>query len=375
MRIAMLGHKRVPSREGGVEIVVEELAARMAAQGHDVTCYNRGGNHVSGKAFNDDRQREHRGVRLVTVPTVDVKGAAAMSASFFATIHAAFGRHRVVHFHTEGACTMIWLPRLLGKRCIVTVHGLDHQRSKWGRFARWYILLGEKAAARWADEIVVLSPGVQRYFQEKYQRKTHLIPNGMPCMARRKAEKITEAYGLRLEEYVLYLGRITPEKGLDCLVDSYKRVKTDKRLVIAGGASDSADYFAHLKTKAADDPRILFTDFVQGQMLEELFSNALVYILPSELEGMPISLLEAISYGSCCLVSDIPENRDVAGDCGVTFRVGDASDLASRLQALIDDPEQVALRRKAALRQHEACSSWDEVVRRTLALYGAGEKE
>ena len=171
MRIAMLGHKRVPSREGGVEIVAEQLAVRMAAKGHAVTCYNRGGHHVSGKAFDAAKQKEHKGVRLLTVPTVDVKGFAAMSASIFASIRAAFGKYDVVHFHTEGPCVTLWLPKLLGKRCVVTVHGLDHQRSKWGRFARKYILWGEKVAARFADEIIVLSKGVQDYFCDVYSRK------------------------------------------------------------------------------------------------------------------------------------------------------------------------------------------------------------
>ena len=374
MKIAMLGHKRMPSREGGVEIVVEELAVRMAAAGHEVTCYNRAGHHVSGKAFSEKQQKEHKGVRLITVPTVDIRGIAAMSASVFAAIRAAFGRHEVVHFHTEGPCVMIWLPRLLGKRCIVTVHGLDHQRSKWGRFAKSYILLGEKAAVRFADEIIVLSPGVQDYFQETYGRRTHLIPNGMPRMPRRSPGQITERFGLKGEDYLLYLGRITPEKGLDCLIEAFGQVRTDKKLVIAGGASDSADYFAALREKAKADPRILFTDFVQGEVLEELFSNPLVYVLPSQIEGMPISLLEAISCGNCCLVSDIPENRDVVGDCGPTFRAGDAKDLAAKLQQLLDHPEQLEQYRAAARSRCETRLGWDDVTRQTLALYEGAEE-
>lgn len=369
MRIAMLGHKRMPSREGGVEIVVEELAVRMAARGHEVTCYNRAGQHVSGKAFNEKKQKMHKDVRLVAVPTIDIRGVAAMSASVFAAIGAAFGRFQVVHFHTEGPCAMLWLPKLMGKRCIVTVHGLDHQRRKWGRFARTYILLGEKAAARWADEIIVLSSGVQQYFRTTYNRTTRLIPNGMPLMERRSPQMITESYGLAGKDYILYLGRITPEKGLDCLIDAFRQVKTDEKLVIAGGASDSAEYFAGLRARAAGDKRILFTDFVQGRLLEELYSNALLYVLPSEIEGMPISLLEAISYGNCCLVSDIPENRDVAGDCGVTFRTGDAADLVRTLQGLLDEPQKIEQCRRAADTRMKTQLSWDEVVRETLAIY------
>lgn len=369
MRIAMLGHKRVPSREGGVEIAVEELAVRMAAQGHEVTCYNRRGHHVSGKQFDAAQQDEHRGVRLKYVAAINMKGVAAMTASFFASIRAAFGRYDVVHFHTEGPCAMMWLPRLMGKRCIATIHGLDHQRSKWGRFARWYILRGEKCAVKRAHEIIVLSRNAQSYFQKQYGRETTLIPNGLPSMSNRDAELIREKYGLQKDGYILFLGRITPEKGVDYLLDAYRNIATDKKLVIAGGASDSQEYFRDLRRRAADIPGVIFTDFVQGDLLEELYSNAYVYVLPSDLEGMPLSLLEALSHGSCCLVSDIPENRDVVGECGAVFRQGSAEDLALKLQELLNAPERVEAFRKAVKENLHTMNSWDEVTARTLALY------
>ena len=369
MRIAMLGHKRVPSREGGVEIVVEQLAVRMAAKGHAVTCYNRSGHHVSGKAFDAAKKKEHKGIRLLTVPTVDVKGFAAMSASVFASIRAAFGRYDVVHFHTEGPCVTLWLPKLLGKRCVVTVHGLDHQRCKWGCFARRYILWGEQIAARFADEIIVLSEGVQTYFRDVYGRETRLIPNGLTPITPREPQMITDKYGLGKDDYILYLARITPEKGVHFLIEAYRRLDTDKKLVIAGGASDAADYYRSLKEMAADDPRIIFTDFIQGRELEEWYSNALVYVLPSELEGMPISLLEAISCGNCCLVSDIAENRNVVGKCGCTFRSGDADDLAKQLAVLLDDPQRIDCCRNASRRRSQELLSWDEVTSRTLEAY------
>ncbi len=369
MKIAMLGHKRVPSREGGVEIVVGKLAARMAAQGHEVTCYNRSGHHVSGKEFDSKGLKEYRGVRLITVPALPIKGFAAMTASLIASVRAAFGRYDVVHFHTEGPCATIWLPKLMGKRCIATIHGLDHLRGKWGWVARNYILLGEKAAARFADEIIVLSEGVQQYFREHYGRETTLIPNGFPKAKPRAAELITQRFGLKGEDYILYLGRITPEKGLDCLIEAFRRLDTDQKLVIAGGSSDSAEYFAKVRAAAAEDPRIIFTDFVQGALLEELYSNAALYVLPSELEGMPISLLEAMSYGNCCLVSDIPENRDVIRGCGVTFRQGDAADLRAKLAELLTHPEMLEQCRRAAGQRSGCHPGWDEVVSQTLRLY------
>ena len=242
LNIVMLGHKRIPSREGGIEIVVEELATRMAAQGHNVTCLNRAGSHVSGKEFDTGVLKEYKGVRIKTVLTLDKKGLAAMTASVTGAIVAAFGRYDVVHFHAEGPCAMLWLPKIFGKRCIATIHGLDHQRAKWGRFARTYIMLGEKCAAKFADEIIVLSKGVQQYFMDTYGRKTVFIPNGVTRSGFREASRITEAFGLKKDEYILFLGRLVPEKGITYLIDAFKRLKTDKKLVIAGGSSDTAAF-------------------------------------------------------------------------------------------------------------------------------------
>lgn len=179
LSIAMLGHKRIPSREGGIEIVVEELATRMVTLGHKVTCYNRSGHHVSGKDFDGGKRKAYKGVRLKSVLTLDKKGLAAMTASVSGAICAAFGKYDVVHFHAEGPCAMLWLPKLFGKRCIATVHGLDHQRAKWGKLASTYIMMGEKCAVKFADEIIVLSKGVQDYFKETYGRETKFIPNGV----------------------------------------------------------------------------------------------------------------------------------------------------------------------------------------------------
>ena len=152
LKIAMLGQKRIPSREGGIEIVVEELSTRMVQQGHSVTCFNRGGHHVSGKEFDTAELKEYKGVSLKKVPTVDKKGLGAMTSSLFGSIAIAFGRYDIAHYHAEGPCAMMWLAKLFGKRCIATIHGLDHQRAKWGKFASAYIMLGEKCAVKCADE-------------------------------------------------------------------------------------------------------------------------------------------------------------------------------------------------------------------------------
>ena len=369
LRIAVLGHKRIPSREGGIEIVVEELSVRMAKLGHQVTIYNRSGHHVSGKEFDAHKLKEYKGTRMKYVPTIDKKGLAAMSASFFAAVAAAFGKYDVVHFHAEGPCAMLWLPKLFGKRCVATVHGLDHQRAKWGKLASTYIMLGEKCAVKFADEIIVLSEGVQQYFLDTYGRKTRFIPNGVNRPAVCEAEIIKEKFGLEKDSYILFLGRLVPEKGLRYLVEAFKQVKTDKKLVIAGGSSDTDEFANELKEMAKDDGRILFTGFVQGKELDELYSNAYVYTLPSDLEGMPLSLLEAMRYGNCCLVSDIDECASVVEDKAFVFKKSDVVDLKEKLQKACDDKVQVQKYKDEAADYICGKYNWDEVVKETLELY------
>ena len=369
MKIAMFGHKRIPSREGGVEIVVEELAARMAELGHRVTCYNRAGHHVSGAAFDGSTGNSHRGIRLKTVPTLDKKGLAAVTSSFFAAICAAFSNADVVHIHAEGPALMCWLPRLMGKRVVVTVHGLDWQRSKWkGGFAAKYIRLGEKAAVRFAHRIIVLSRNVQQYFLDTYGRETDYIPNGVTLPEIVEPAQI-RAMGLEKDNYILFLGRLVPEKCPDLLIRAYRKLNTDKKLVIAGGSSDSDSYAAQLKQLAGDNPDILFTGFVQGRLLQELYSNAYLYVLPSNLEGMPLSLLEAMSYGNCCLTSDIEECASVTCDAGVTFKQGNISDLAGKLEKLCDSPDRVTGYKQRAADHVLRRYNWDEITQKTLELY------
>ena len=353
-----------------MEIVVEELSTRMVGLGHEVVCYNRGGHHVSGAEFDAEARETLNGVRVKTVPTIDKKGLAAVTSSFFAAIRTAFSNADVVHIHAEGPAFMSWLPKLFGKKVIVTVHGLDWQREKWKRgFGAKYIHMGEKMAVRFADEIIVLSRNVQEYFKETYGRETVYIPNGVSVPERAEADLILRQFGLEKDGYLLFLGRLVPEKGVHYLIQAFKNVKTDKKLVIAGGSSDSEEYAAQLKAMAAGDERILFTGFVQGQVLEELYSNAYVYVLPSDVEGMPLSLLEAMSYGDCCVVSDIPECAEVVEEYAALFEKGNILALGNLLQILCDDSRRVSEYKKNA--QVYICGkySWDDVTKKTLELY------
>ena len=370
LHIAMFGHKRIPSREGGIEVVVTELSTRMAALGHNVTCFNRSGHHVSGHQFDEAKLADYNGVRLKNVWTLDKKGLAAMTASVSAAFRTAFGKYDIVHIHAEGPAFMCWLPKLFGKRVIVTIHGLDWARAKWGRFASWYIKKGEKNAARHADEIIVLSKGVQEYFLKTYGRQTVFIPNGVSRPENRAADEITKRWDLQKDGYVLFLGRLVPEKGIHYLLEAWKSISTAKKLVIAGGSSDTTDYMTSLREMAGEN--VVFTGFQQGRVLEELYSNAYVYVLPSDLEGMPLSLLEAMSYGNCCLVSDIEECTQVTGDHAVVFGKGNTEDLRKKLQELLDDPDKVKGFKDEASDYICTRYSWDDVVKKTLELYRNG---
>lgn len=367
MAIAMFGQKRL-SREGGIEIVVKELCTRMAKNGYTVTCYNRSGHHVSGAEY--DKKTEYEGINQKCVPTIEKKGLAAVSSSFFAALNSAFGKYNVVHIHAEGPAFFSWLPKLLGKRVIVTVHGLDWQREKWKLgFGSKFIKQGEKNAVKYADEIIVLSKGVHDYFRNQYGRETRFIPNGVNRPEIRKAELITDKFGLTKDSYILFLGRLVPEKGIRYLIEAFKNVKTDKKLVIAGGSSDTDSFMKELKELAKDDKRIIFTGFVQGQMLEELYSNAYIYTLPSDLEGMPLSLLEAMSYGNCCLVSDIQECTEVVEDKALIFKKSNVQDLQNKLQEACDRAEKIMELKQQAADYICKKYNWDDVVEETLKLY------
>lgn len=369
LRLAVFGHKRW-SREGGIEIVVKELCTRMARMGCQVTCYNRSGHHVSGAEYDNTDQREYQGICQKYVPTIEQKGLAAVSSSFFAAIFCALGKYDVVHIHAEGPAFFAWLPKLFGKRVIVTIHGIDWQREKWkSGFGSRFIRQGERNAVKYADEIIVLSKSVQDYFSDTYGRTTRFIPNGVNPPELKAAEHITAKYGLTKDSYILFLGRLVPEKGIRYLIEAFKHVHTDKKLVIAGGSSDTDSFMKEMEDLAKEDGRILFTGFVQGQMLEELYSNAYIYTLPSDLEGMPLSLLEAMSYGNCCLVSDIPECAEVVEDKALIFRKSDVNDLREKLQDACDHPEKIKKYKEQAADFICGKYNWDDVAEETIKLY------
>lgn len=370
-RVAMIGQKRIPSREGGVEIVVNELSTRLVKNGYEVDAYNRSGYHVSGKEFQKKgrKGKYYENIRIIIVPTFKNGKLNAIVYSFLGTLRALFGRYDVIHYHAEGPCAMLWIPRIFGIRIVATIHGLDWQRAKWGNFASYVLKFGEKTAVRYADEIIVLSRNVQDYFKETYGRDTNYIPNGIVKPKIKEPKIIKQKYGLDKDGYILFLARLVPEKGLHYLLEAFAKIKTEKRLVVAGGSSHSFEYIEKVKKLAKKDDRVLFTDFVQGETLEELYSNAYMFVLPSDIEGMAISLLEAMSYGNCCVVSDIKENQEVIGRSGVSFKKGNVADLREKISYLLDNKEIVEKYKQEASDFICTKYNWEDVLKETEKLY------
>lgn len=376
MKIAMLGQKRIPTRSGGVEVVVEELSKRMAQKGHEVVVYNR--------YCGEEKLKQCGKVKVVEVRTFRHSALNAMVYSLFATLRIAFKHYDVVHYHAEGPCAMIPLAKFFGKKVVATIHGLDWQRDKWGGFASKYIFFGEKMAAKHADKVIVLSQNVKNYFKETYGCDAVFVPNGINPVTPEAADIIREKFGLEKDSYILFLARITPEKGLDYLLDAYKGLQTDKKLVIAGSIDPQTDYIRSVLEKAKGCENIIFTDFVSGKTLASLFSNCFVYVLPSDIEGMPMTLLEAVGYNARTIVSDIEENTACLDGYGNAFAHGDADALKATLmhclqnEALKDcdfkadcTPEQVQQKRKELIAKY----NWDNITDQTIEIYKSVQKK
>ncbi len=366
MKIAMIGAKGIPAVSGGVERHVEELAARLAAMGHTVTVYNRRGYAPRGL-------KETRSIRLREIFTVKNKFLEAPIYSLFASVRALIDRQELFHYHALGPAMMAFLPRLFGKKTVVTVHGLDWQRAKWGRFARAYLKWCETAAIVFPHKTIVVSNKLKKYFGGKYEKragKIECIPNGVTPAQAPAERKMAEKYGLEHKKYILFLARLVPEKGCHTLLKAFDGLDCDVKLVVAGGSSHSDEYCRELYQYASD--KIIFTGEVFGDQIKELYSGALFYVLPSEIEGMPISLLEAMSYGLCPLVSDIEENMEVLlqlGGCGFSFRSGDAGNLRERLLYLLAHPGDVAARGALAQEYVTRTFDWDTAADKTEATY------
>jgi glycosyltransferase involved in cell wall biosynthesis len=358
MKIAMIGQKGIPATYGGIERHVEEVGTRLAGRGHDVSVYCR--------FYYTKIKDKYRGVRLLRLPSMRTKHFDTPTHCAVSTLDSMFRGYDIVHFHALGPSLFSFLPRLTGARTVVTVHGLDWQREKWGPGASWILKKCEYPAIRFPSRTVVVSRTLQEYFLDKYGVETTVIPNGTNIPTHRTLSKLKKA-GLESGGYVLFVGRLVPEKGCHYLIEAFEKLDVGAKLVIAGGSSFSSEYVDTLKKHASD--RIIFLDYVYADTLEELWSNALLVVQPSTLEGLSISLLEALSHGRCVLVSDIPENLEVVEDCAPSFRSKDVEDLKNKLEMLMGSPEQLAVYESKAKRHILNRFTWEGVTNSLEQLY------
>lgn len=359
MRIAMIGHKRIPGREGGIEVVVEELSTRMADLGNEVSVYNRKSKSVKS-------QQKLKNVKLITIPTIERKTTDAIVYSFLASFHALFGHYDVIHYHAIGPSLFLIIPHIFKVRTVVTVHGLNYKTPKWKGLGSKVMQWGERITAKYANEIIVLSHEQEAYFKRKYNRETYYIPNGVTLQPLRQPNIIQTKYGLRKDGYLLFISRLVPGKGIEYLIRAYKKIETNLPLIIAGDAPFVTDFVARIKKEAACDKRIRFIGFVEGEELQELYSNARLFIFPSEAEGMPMCLLEALSYNVPCLVSDIPENVEVGKNYVWSFKNKDIEDLKRQIEKILAIPQA----NKNDSREYVKINyDWDLIVKQTLEIY------
>lgn len=364
MKIAMIGQKGIPSRAGGIEIHVEEISKRLVYLGYEVEAYSR-------KDYCDEEYSNslYKGINIKYTPFINSKHLDSITHTFTSTISALLSHCDIFHYHALGPSTLAFIPRLFGKKVVCTVHGLDWQRGKWGKFASAYLKFGEYCTAKFAHRTINVSKNLVKYYREKYGLETSYIPNGVERPDLAKALIIKEKYNLSKDNYILFLARLVPEKGIHYLIEAFSRIRTDKKLVIAGGASHSEDYESLLRQMAKDNENIIFTGFVRDLELAELYSNAYFYVLPSDIEGLPISLLEAMSYGNCCLVSDIAENTDVIGSIGYSFKKSDVSDLGLKLEMLLNDERKVLKVKEIATQYILNKYNWDQIAINTKHVY------
>jgi glycosyltransferase involved in cell wall biosynthesis len=360
--VAMIGSRGFPGQTGGVERVLEAVCPRMVQSGRMKVL-------VYCASWLDYEGDEYRGVELKRVSGLRTKHGDTVTRSLSATLRELRSDSHVVHYHSIGSAPLALLPRLFGKKVVVTVHALDWQRSKWSFLAKSFLRFGEWASVRFPNRTVVVGEEIKTYLEERYGRPVAYIPNGAEIRARRAPELI-HGFGLEEDRYLLFLARLVPEKAVHVLIEAFRRLEpdVDLKLAIAGPAWFEPEYEQHLRAIADGDPRVLFLGEVDGELLDELYSNCFAYVLPSEVEGMSLSLLDALAFGCCIVTSSIRPNARLVADAGLIFETGDVASLERRLREISDDRELVQ-RLRAAASARGKVYSWDSIADQWADVY------
>lgn len=364
MKIYIIGQKGLPAHGGGVETHVENLAIKLVQSGHDVFAYTR--RNYSSKNFT-----EFMGVKLISLPSINTKNLDAISHTFFSILDFIFRRKAdVIHFHSIGPASLMWLVKFFRPKVkiVFTFHSQCYLNSKWGKFAKLYLSLGERIGCKMSDEVIVVSKSLKKYVEETYNRLATYIPNGVIVKENISAEEISNKWGLEKDSYILSVSRLVKRKGLEYLISAYNQLDTDKKLIIVGDGDFSSD----LKELAADNKNIIFTGMQTDKTLQELYSNALLFVQASEAEGLSISLLEAASYKLPILISNIDANVEVIGDEAFSFKNKNTADLKDKLELFLNNSDiRNNIDRNTEKVYNKILSeyNWDNIVQETIHLY------
>ncbi len=352
LRIAFIGQKGIPATYGGIEDFTEEVSTRLAQKGHRVTVYCRP--HYTSV------EGPYQGVTLKKIKSIKTKHLDALSHTFFCSLNSLWNNFDVVCYQALGPSSLCFIPRFLGKAKVVSlIHSLDWKREKWGRLARALIRMAEYPSILFPRKVAVVSQGLKSYFEDKFNVRVEKITPGIKPARLRDPNRIKE-FGLEKDKYILFLGRLVPEKGCHYLVKAFKNLDTEFKLFVGGNGYFSDDYLDKLHGERSD--RIIFGGYVDEELKEELFSCAYLFVLPSEVEGLPHTVLEALSYGKCVLTSDIPENKEASGPWGITFKSKDVQDLEEKLKFLLARKDLVNSQNKERREYIETNYSWDKTT-------------
>lgn len=368
MRIAVIGAKGLPPLQGGIEHYCAELYPRMVTQGCSVDLFAR----ASYTETKLGKRYDYKGVNVIPLPGLKMRGIDAFVTSALGAVASSASNYDIIHFHALGPSLFTCLPRIASNsKIVVTCQGLDWQRAKWGSFSSGLIQLGEQAAVKFAHGIIVVSDALQTYFQRTYGRQTVYIPNAPASYADSDSQfNYGKELGLEKGRYILFLGRMVPEKRPDLLIEAFSRLQqTGWKLVLAGGVSDTKTYTAEILNKISNNPNIVFAGELRGMRLAEIVRGAGLFALPSDLEGLPLAMLEAMREGIPVVASDIPPHQQLVAGRGILFEAGNVDSCLQSLQWSIQNPQECAKMAKNAQIYLQNNYSWERITSDTMRLY------
>lgn len=372
MRIAMIGQKGIPAKDGGVERHVHDLALRLGERGFDVSVYSR-------RWYTGDISINAQNVTPIHVPTWHTKHLDTIVHTFLSTVHAMYHRNDVIHYHGVGPSLLSWIPRVFTPhiKVVTTFHSMDRKHQKWGLFAKLMLRLGEFTACHFAHTIIAVSPTIEQYVRDVYDKKALYIPNAITLKSADLQTEYLSEFDIRSKNYTIMVSRLIPHKGAHYLIDAWKQLKNenptlvhDKKLVIVGDGYYTQDYVEKLKLMAQNDTSIVFTGFQTGEKLRSLFSQALFQVHPSDNEGLPLSVLEGMGYSLPVILSNIPEHRDLTSDLEALFQYGSVNDLKQKLKFFLSLDSQTLQKKGKSNRDIiEEYYSWDKVIEKIVDVY------